>query len=406
MTMKNFISTAFIAALTLLTFASCDKTGTGGKVYENSKTIFVYAVAENSLFSDIANDVNEMINGASRALGEHDHLVVYVDDLDYPRIYHIDRNNNPDVGMYYLKPVLSYKKDFNSCSVKAMKDAIKYTMSNYPAEKYGVVLWSHGSGWIKARKRNVSSLEAHSRSFGIDNGINSTSDQKADEMDITELQEALGEFGGLEFVLFDACFMQTIEVAYQLRNVTKYLIASPAEIPSSGADYTSTLPCMFSKPLNYRVLLDNYQKGYTSVAPYGVLLSVIDCEQLEPFAAATRSYVRQYRERMLAISYLGVVDYFLYDQWKSKASFPDFYDMRSVMANVMSSSDYANWMVALNMLVPYSTCTPLWMSGYSSFLMPLDVSQYGGISMFVPLDKYGKSFSEYSNTDWAKEVWM
>ena len=37
-----------------------------------------------------------------------------------------------------------------------------------------------------------------------------------------------------DFVLFDACFMQSIEVAYALRNFTDYYIGSPTEIPGPG----------------------------------------------------------------------------------------------------------------------------------------------------------------------------
>ena len=37
-----------------------------------------------------------------------------------------------------------------------------------------------------------------------------------------------------DFVLFDACFMQSIEVAYALRNFTDYYIGSPTENTWTG----------------------------------------------------------------------------------------------------------------------------------------------------------------------------
>ena len=49
-----------------------------------------------------------------------------------------------------------------------------------------------------------------------------------------------------DFVLFDACFMQSIEVAYALRNFTDYYIGSPTEIPGPGARYDVLVPALFS----------------------------------------------------------------------------------------------------------------------------------------------------------------
>ena len=52
------------------------------------------------------------------------------------------------------------------------------------------------------------------------------------KMEIADVAAALDDFPRLDFILFDACFMQAVEVAYELRHVAKYIASSPAEIPN------------------------------------------------------------------------------------------------------------------------------------------------------------------------------
>ena len=40
-------------------------------------------------------------------------------------------------------------------------------------------------------------------------------------------------------------FMQSVEVAYELRDYTDYCIGSPTEIPGPGASYDELVPAMF-----------------------------------------------------------------------------------------------------------------------------------------------------------------
>ena len=41
----------------------------------------------------------------------------------------------------------------------------------------------------------------------------------------------------MEYILFDDCYMSTVEVAYDLKNVTSHLIASTSEIMAYGMPY-------------------------------------------------------------------------------------------------------------------------------------------------------------------------
>lgn len=49
-----------------------------------------------------------------------------------------------------------------------------------------------------------------------------------------------------EYILFDDCFMSSIEVAYDLRKITRHLIASPCEVMAYGYPYDLVMPYLFT----------------------------------------------------------------------------------------------------------------------------------------------------------------
>ena len=142
----------------------------------------------------------------------------------------------------------------------------------FPSKHYGLVLWSHASGWIPKRK-----------AFGIDNNKNSNYSNSGTELEIPALRGILEQLPHLDFILSDACLMQTVEVAHELRQVTDYLIGSPSEIPGEGAPYDRImLPMMRG---NATEIAEQYYQYFTD--RQGVALSVVDCRQMDNLAIAT-----------------------------------------------------------------------------------------------------------------------
>lgn len=92
----------------------------------------------------------------------------------------------------------------NSADANVMKKVISTAFNQYKAEKYGMVFWSHGEGWIPS--------PAKTRWFGQDGN---------NYMDIADLHAALQVAPDLDFLFFDACFMEAVEVAYALRDCRK-----------------------------------------------------------------------------------------------------------------------------------------------------------------------------------------
>ena len=94
-------------------------------------------------------------------------------------------------------------------------------------------------------------------------------------MDIRELAERLRPFH-YDFLVFDACFMSSIEVLYEMRNSFDYIISSPTEVLATGFPYKEILPELLSNSPNYSEIVEKYIAQYNEKK--GVLKSsVYDC---------------------------------------------------------------------------------------------------------------------------------
>jgi hypothetical protein len=113
--------------------------------------------------------------------------------------------------------------EINSGDPDELADFALWTKENYPADKYALILWNHGSG--------------------IDGICWEQSLEEEDVITIPELGNSLDTItdGGsepLDIIGFDACLMSTIEVAYEIESFGNFLIGSEITEPTFGWDYS------------------------------------------------------------------------------------------------------------------------------------------------------------------------
>lgn len=349
------------------------------------RTVIVYMVADNSISNQVENDTTEMVK-AKHLIPSGVNVVVYLDDRTHrPAIYELSRKG----GLRLWK---QYAEELNSTDADVMYDVLHEIKHYFPANHYGLTLWSHGSGWIPEKQ------SVRRKSFGED-WHRGTSASAKTEMEIPVLRDVLARLPKLDYIFFDACFMQSIEVAYELRHEANYIIGSPAEIPGPGAPYDVILRALCRSDV--KGIVDGYVDTYPTDDTYvGVLLSCIDCAQLSGLAEATGQLLKPfYMGGEELSSYNGFLPYCT-DYWK----YTYCYDMRTTMRRLLTDGDYNAWMEMFDLAVPFHSLseTHRWFSVFCTNPVVSDPECYGGVSMFLPRSTY--DFYGW-NTDFQRTAW-
>jgi hypothetical protein len=184
-----------------------------------------------------------------------------------------------------------------------LESNIRQALDFAPADKYALLIGSHGLAWVP--KVESSSLSRHLQRFGISASTlwkrnpnaemtRHIGDSQVTRYDITELSSAI-ENNNIKFdyILFDACFMGNIESSYELRNVTKHIIASPCEVMGYGFPYQNIMQYMLlNEGTSYdldkicSVYVDYYR---TSASTPSACVSVTDTSKLDELAVAMKA---------------------------------------------------------------------------------------------------------------------
>lgn len=143
-----------------------------------------------------------------------------------------------------------------SASAETFGRVLQEVADAYPADSYGLIFFSHASGWLPAGTlQKPQTPQNRSRSIGVDDGGMGRS-----EMDMADFADAIP--GGMfDFIVFETCLTAGAEVAYQLRGKTDFMLASSAEIVSPG--FTPVYP------LALRLLCDTSVETRTALEAFG-----------------------------------------------------------------------------------------------------------------------------------------
>ena len=364
-----------------------------GKGEVAERTVLVYMMAENSLSAFSAMDLDEISRAASSVPNDC-RLFVYVDDRSAPRLLQYYRTKDGNRGVLESVP---FSDDVCSSNVAVLGQLFDGVLADFPTRYIDLVFWSHGDGWLRGRQKS-----AAQRSIGIDNGKNSYSDNTTGTIEMEELSGLLKNIPAkVDRILFDACFMQCIEVAYSLRDAAEWIIASPAEIPGHGAPYETVVPAFFLSSGPWQIM-DCYVEGYADKAS-GAVLSAVRTSELDALADIMSYYVDCY----LGIDEDVVLeDVFSYLHGKS-LDYPYFYDMASVMSKRLTEEEYGLWKSVVDKAVVYVAASPKWYSLIDGgFNFEFDRFSACGVSMYVPrMDSRNEKFNnDFRSTEWYRDA--
>lgn len=359
------------------------------------RTVLVYIAADNSLSSFALEDLAEMKAGMAKVKNDANvHLLVYIDNGKSARLLELKNEG----GTVTETEVRNYGRR-NSVGVPETKEVFAEVFQNpsYKADSYGLVYWSHGEGWLPYP------LRPGTRWVGQDNG--SGADNR---MNISEFAEILSTAPHFNFILFDACFMQSIEVAYELRSYTDYLIGSPTEIPGPGAPYDEVVPAMFVAENVAVSVATAYYGPYASLYnpnkdvtnwdwTGGVSVAVLRTDRLEQLAQATKHAMTESVDNVWLRSVV-----FDYDKRRSSSSSRvGYYDFAGMMEQVATDAAYDEWRKAFAGVLVYWATTA---ENYSSYVGRFSMEGATGVSCYIPSAQNTPTDNAYRSTGWYESA--
>ena len=389
-----------------LVFVSCTRNDNKDCLNEDpvsaKRTVLIYMAASNSLDPFGDDDIAEMEQG-----------IVDVNDLancnvllylqkgrgakrKQPVLKKLIRSKEPGSSNYIgeWEDVKVYPKQ-NSVSVEVMEQVFTDAYTEFQANQYGLVLWSHADGWLEGTP------QSNTRWYGEDQ-----LDGNSYTMDIKDLNRALEKAPHLDFILFDCCLMQSVEVAYEIQDKADFMLGSPAEIPGPGAPYQKLIPILYQdKKYIVEDLASAYYKYYeetytgSSSGNYpwegGVSMTVLDLSHVASFARATKELLDR-----TDLNYLDLysTDVFHYDPRIGGLRY--YHDLYGVIES--SISTITTWDASFKKLVVYYQTTATNYSGVAH--KDFSMSGSHGISMYIPKNElnYESVNKYYENLAWSK----
>ena len=262
--------------------------------------------------------------------------------------------------------------DTQLCTRETIHEALSTTQKKYPAQSYGVVFSSHGSGWLPpGYYTDPSKFEPSSgslwslRSIGQDK-----TPSGGTEMDLNDFADAIPMH--LDYCLIDACLSGCVEVAHALKGKADIVGFSPTEVLADGFDYKNITTHLFARPLDPVEVCREYFAYYNaqSGSNRSATITAVDTRKMDALEAVCKELFEAYRPILKTMSGGNVQGYFRYDRHY-------FYDLRDILVQAgISEQEKARLDAALSQFIVYQAAT--------DYFLSIPLTRVCGLSMYLP----------------------
>jgi clostripain len=266
---KQCLNLIFILliVMSLFSITSCglleeDSNNESEPAAEKHWTIMYYGDGDCDLESQLLADIVEMKNGIvdgqgvnivvlfDRIDGYSDDVTAFGDNFTDTRLYRITRGKAWRISGSSQFPEITGNSshEANMGDANTLKKFIKFCKANYPASKYSLILSNHGGGPKKKSSSPSSIVSIDSVSSGIAKSICWDETSGNDFLYTAEISDALTSDESVHLFGLDACFMSSVEFAYQFRYdgsntgfKAEIMVASAPTETGYGWQYTKIL---------------------------------------------------------------------------------------------------------------------------------------------------------------------
>ncbi|GAB4429911.1 MAG: clostripain-related cysteine peptidase [Chloroflexi bacterium OHK40] len=251
---------------------------TRGPVAEGAArwTVLVYLDGDNNLEADALDDFREMAT-----VGSSDELKIVVQldrissreswddtsagDWDGTMRFLVERGMEPEA-----EAAIEDLGELNMGDGTTLADFIEWGVTNYPAERYALIIWDHGASWL---------------------GIASDDTDGGDVLSLPELSAALetardrSGYGTFDLIGFDACLMAQLDVFQAIEPYGQVAVASAELEPNQGWAWDVWLAALAADPAQDAatiapVIVESYIDSFEGSGVDDVTLSAFDLAQL------------------------------------------------------------------------------------------------------------------------------
>lgn len=356
------------------------------------RVLILYSAGCNSISSDLTSDIKDL--SASWLPQKKSNVAVVI-------AAHNTRTPASVIRMYRDKrgdPVMDTMTVFDTgaslADAQVMRATLSYIEDSFPSDHYRMVFSSHASDWLPDTQWN---FDPPTKASTRDVRPSSIGYEKLASGEVYEM--SLDDFAGaipmhMDAILFDACLMAGVEVAYALKDVCDYMAFSPAEVMSDGFDYGLLAEDLLQSDAERAVrdvsehFFAQYDSKEDSDISKSATISAVRSSGMDALASLCRTLFEKYRAGLERPSRVpqyfdGSGAYYNNEALDSMIALHWCYDLQDIMSAAgISDEDSAALQGELDGAVFYKAATARRYSAGSPRL--LEINAYCGLTMYLP----------------------
>lgn len=352
-----------------------------------SHTLMIIMQGNNGLAEFMDSNLQRIITAYYDVPTNIGSILVFYDRGNYTRLTELYM----DDGMAKQRLIEEYPTSSSTVDKAFLEGVINRMKEEAPADSYGLIMSSHGGGWVPADLYDTYLLGEGSRAnepiakplfFGQDD---------ADCMEIPDLVDAIGDTH-FKYIIFDACMMANVESLYDMRNMADYIIASPTEILGAGFPYENFLPMLFERTDHkLKEVCEAYMEYYRDTAG---TIALIDCRKMEALAQVMKRVYEEAKSVTINVSEVQAYDNFPYHL---------YFDLGDYVEQVASDDTLARFNATLKDVVVYSGHTDTFFTVTGAEDAYIHIEEYSGLSCYILQEEECPNTAHaWRETAWAK----
>lgn len=349
--------------------------------------LIIYMQGNNGLAEFMDKNLQNIISAYYDIDASRSRVVLFYDRGNYTRLTELYLSD----GMAKQRLICEYDTSTSTVDKSFMQDVLQTIKSEVDADSYGLILSSHGGGWVPSALYDVYLLGEGSRAeepkaeqlfYGQDD---------YDCMEIEDLVAAIEDIH-FDYIIFDACFMGNVEALYDMRHSADYIIASPAEVPGAGFPYKEMIPMLFEyEGHQLEAICQRYMAQYEGGS---ATVALVDCSKLDALAVAMREVVASGDNGGLDIDSIQAFD-----------NFPNhlFFDLENYAEQIATTAALDKFRTALREAVLFSDHTEKidTSTGDSDTII---VTRSSGLTTYIEQEECPATYEAWLATAWAKYI--